>query len=71
MNNIFRKLTKTNARFLKSVILQSFSKYRKGYNNITVKSGLKLLPLTNIWAALGAPNYMYLIELYETFLEWF
>ena len=42
MNIIFGKFSKTNVRLLKSVILQSFSKYRKSYNNITVKSGLKL-----------------------------
>ena len=42
MNMIFGMFSKTNARLLKSVILQSFSKYSKGYNNLNVKSGLKL-----------------------------
>ena len=27
-------------------------------------------PLTKIQATLGPPNYMYLIDFYETFLEW-
>ena len=27
-------------------------------------------PLTKIRATLGPPNYMHLIDLYDTFLEW-
>ena len=42
MNMIFGMFSETNVILLKSVFFQSFSKYRKSCNNITVKSCLKL-----------------------------
>ena len=68
---IFKGLILSNVRFLKNVISQSISKYSISNNNVNVKSCLKLnRPQQKIRAAFGPPNYMYLIELYEIFLDW-
>ena len=42
MDMIFGVSSKINVRLLKSIILHFFSKYHKSYNNLNVKSCLKL-----------------------------
>ena len=42
MDMIFGVFSEINVRLLKSIISHFFSKYRKSYNNLNVKSCLKL-----------------------------
>ena len=42
MDMIFCVFSKTYVRLVKSIILQFFSKYKKSYNNLNLKSSLKL-----------------------------
>ena len=51
-------------RLLKSIISQFFSKYRKRCNILNGKSCLRLETV------LGSSNYMCLVELDKSFLEW-
>lgn len=40
--DIFCVFSKTYVRLVKSIIVQFFSKYKKSYNNLNLKSSLKL-----------------------------
>ena len=42
MDMVFGIFLETYVRLVKSIILQSFSRYSKSYNNLNVKSSLKL-----------------------------
>ena len=76
MDMIFGMFSETYVRHLLSITSQFFSRCSKSYNNLNVKSCLKLnllktqLPLTKRQAALGPPTYMYQIQLYKCSLEW-
>ena len=70
MDMIFREFWETTARLLKSIILQLFWKYRKIYN-IKYQKLLKTQGhLIKRRIVLGPSNYISLIDLYESFLEW-
>ena len=62
MDMIFGVFPETNVRLLKSIISQFFSRYSKRYNNLNVKSCLKLngpfnKQMGRVWATkLYVPN---------------
>ena len=61
MDMIFGMFPETNVRLLKNITSQFFSKYSKSYNNLNVKSCLKLNKLNKqtgrVWATkLYVPN---------------
>ena len=70
MDMIFGVLLETYLKLLQSIILQFFSKYSKSYNNLNIKKCLNLNDCLKKWTVLGPPNYMELIELNKSFLEW-
>ena len=65
MDMIFGVFSEIIMRLLKSIMSQFLSKYSKSYNILNAKSCLKLEG-----SVLGPSNYMGLIELYKSFLEW-
>ena len=70
MDMIFGMFSETYMRLLKNIILQFFSKYSKSYNT-KYQEVLKIQQfLAKIPAGLRPSNYMHLIELYKSFLEW-
>ena len=71
MDMIFGAFLEIYLRLLKSIVSQFFSKYSKSYNNLIVKMLKIQEPLKKRRAVLGPPNYMELIELYKSFLEWY
>ena len=71
MDLIFRVFSEIYARLLKSRTSQFFSKSSKSYNNLNVKSCLKLTAVKKEkQAMLGPLKYMDLIKFYKSFLEW-
>ena len=72
MAMIFGAFSETFMKFLESITSQFFLRYSKSYNNLNVKSYLKLKtqqPLTKRRTALELLNYMHLIQLYKFSLE--
>ena len=66
MAMIFGLFSEIYARLLKSITLQFFSRYSKGYINLKCKKLLKTQRLLRKrWAALVPPNYMNLIQLHK------
>ena len=70
MDMIFGMFSETIVRILKNIISQFLSKYSKRYNIKCQKLLKTQRPLTKTRAVLRTSNYMYLIELYKSFLEW-
>ena len=69
MDMIFGLFSKTNVRLLKNIITHFFLKYSKNYRILNIKRSLKLR-LAKTRAVLKPSNYMYIIEVYKSFLEW-
>ena len=70
MDMIFGMFSETIVRILKNIISQFLSKYSKRYNIKCQKLLETQQSLTKTRAVLRTSNYMYLIELYKSFLEW-
>ena len=69
MDIIFSVFSETDVRLLKNIISHFFSKYSKSYNILNIKRCLKLKDPAKTRAVFRPSNYMYLIELYESFSE--
>ena len=65
--NMLKKMKKHEKML--SEIPEFFSKQQKLERYKRQKLFKAQWPLTKLWAALGPPNHMYLIKLFETFLE--
>ena len=64
---IFGVLLETFLKLLKNIILQFFAKYSKSSEKMPkIQWSLK-----KRWTVLGPPNNVELIELNESFLEWY
>ena len=68
---IFGVFSETYVRLLKSLTWQFLSRYSKSYNNLSVKSCLKLNgPKQKDGLRWGRQIYMYPINPYKCVLEW-
>ena len=71
MDMTFGVFSEIYVRLLKSITSNFFSRYSKSYNNLNVKSCLKLKALNKKTCPVGtAKLYVTITQLYKYSLEW-